>query len=359
MIFVILHLLIAYMLFSSSKLPVQSLPTESLVTNAVPTQKPTPSPAPTHLPLPSSFKLKGGTHTFQTFNNCGPAALSMALSHYLIDKSQNELGQRLRPYQHPQGINDDKSVTLAELAEFTKELGFIPYHRPAGDISLIKRALSQDIPVITRTLLESDSDIGHFRIVTGYDDVKTVLAQDDSLQGSNLEYSYSAFNDLWRAFNYEFLILLPPEKNHLAPTILENLFDPQTSWQQALNLSQQALTKNPADIYAGFNQSVALYHLGEYQNSINIFESVRYRLPARMLWYQLEPLLAYYTTGQYEQVLTLSQEILNADNPAYSELHYLQGKIHEIRGNVAKANESFRLAHTYNHNTGFWRVNVK
>jgi tetratricopeptide (TPR) repeat protein len=283
----------------------------------------------------------------------------MTLSHYQMNKSQHELGQRLRPYQHPQGIHDDKSVTLAELAEFTKELGFTPYHRPAGDIDLIKRALSQDIPVITRTWLESNSDIGHFRVITGFNDTKGILVQDDSLQGSNLEYSYSAFNDLWRAFNYEFLILLPPEKNHLAPIILGNLHKSQDSWQQALDLSQQALIKNPADIYAGFNQSVALYHVGQYQQSVKAFETVRYRLPTRMLWYQLEPLLAYYATGGYDQVISLSQEILTADNPAYSELHYLQGKIHQIRGDISNANESFRLAHTYNHDTGFWLVNVK
>ena len=90
-----------------------------------------PTPTPYALPaIPPQKILPTDYHIFQTFNNCGPAAFSMALRFYGITESQATLGQALRPYQVPSGDNDDKSVTLEEMAEKSKEYGFTPIHRP-------------------------------------------------------------------------------------------------------------------------------------------------------------------------------------------------------------------------------------
>ena len=154
---------------------------------------PSPKPAATPIVLPQIPQhkaLPGGTQVFQTFNNCGPAALSMALSHFGITVSQQELGQTLRPYQIPGGDNDDKSVTLEELAKKAQEYGLVAFHRPNGTIDRLKQLIAADVPVITRTLLHADDDIGHYRVVKGYDEATGELFQDDSLQGKNLWFIY-------------------------------------------------------------------------------------------------------------------------------------------------------------------------
>src|SRR3989338_6887144 len=120
----------------------------SVVKSVIPTLIPEPTIAIT---IPNSKVLPGTYHIFQTFNNCGPAAFSMALSYYGINKSQQELGNEIRPYQVANGDNDDKSVTLEELAEKSKEFNLVPFHRPNGTIELIKLFLTYDLPVITRT----------------------------------------------------------------------------------------------------------------------------------------------------------------------------------------------------------------
>src|SRR5690242_6277849 len=71
--------------------------------------------------LPEKKTLAIPYHTFQSFNNCAPAALSIALSYYGVNKTQQELMADLRPYNNPQGINDDKSTTPDELAEEAKK----------------------------------------------------------------------------------------------------------------------------------------------------------------------------------------------------------------------------------------------
>lgn len=324
-----------------------------------------PIPVPTSLPTPQSVLptlprqklLSGGTQTFQTFNNCGPAALSMALSHYGVNVSQQQLGRELRPYQHPTGDNDDKSVTLAELAAKADKYGLVAYHRPAGTVELIKQLVALDLPVITRTWLNPGEDIGHYRVITGYDDTAQEFIQDDSLQGANLRYTYSAFEELWGPFSYEFLVLVPPEKQLQVEAVLGNVLDETTAWRTALVMAETTLSENPSDVYGAFNRSVALYHLGDYAGAIAAYEAVAAQLPPRILWYQIEPILAYWKRGDQQIVLQLADQILNRQNRAYSELYYLKGVIYQDQGNQTAADQAFAQADSYNA-TGSWRVNI-
>lgn len=316
-----------------------------------------PSPTPSSPPRPSSKILPGGVHVFQTFNNCGPAALSMALSLYGINVTQAQLGQELRPYQIPNGDNDDKSVTLEELAEKSREYNFTPYHRPNGDLDLIRKFIASDIPVITRTLTKQDEDIGHYRIVKGYDDSSLQLIQDDSLQGKNLWYSYNDFNSLWKQFNFEYLVLVPEGKKQIAENILGEDIDEKIAWEKAVKNSRSQLIQNPDDVSTRFNLSVALYHIGDYKASVEEFEKIENQLPFRTLWYQIEPVQSYYALGNYEQsstaynrVFEITDRILNYHNRAFSELYLIRGEIHRKQGNLEAAKGEFEKAVFYNRN---------
>jgi len=260
------------------------------------------------------------------------------------------LGQALRPYQNSQGDNDDKSVTLPELGEKAKDYNLVSYHRPNGNRELIKRAISAGFPVITRTWLTASEDIGHYRVIKGFDDTTRTLIQDDSLQGKNLVYSYEDFDEIWEKFNYEFLLLIPSEKEHLAEGILMENFDEQSSWELAANRAERLLTENPNDIYARFNYSVALFHTGNYANAVSEFEKVETRLPFRTLWYQIEPIEAYYELEQYDRVLQMTERILNNQNRAFSELYLIRGNIFSTRGDMGAAQAEYDKALFYNKN---------
>lgn len=323
------------------------------------TQVPASSPNPVRH-LPNAFTIPGGTHTFQTFNNCGPAALSMALSLSGINVSQQELGRAMRPYQHPQGNNDDKSVTLKEVAAKGEEYGLIAYHRPAGSIELIQQFVAEGIPVITRTWLNLGEDIGHYRVVKGYDQNAGVLIQDDSLQGANLRYTDADYLSLWRDFNYEFVVLVPAAKTALAEEILADasVLDQNAAWLKALEIAEAERAQNPTSPFPEFNRSVALYYLGEFEDAISAFEAVQNRLPNRMLWYQIEPILAYYQAGHNDRVLQMTNQILNNHNRAFSELYFLRAQVFARRGDQESAAAELQKANQYN-SSGSWRVNVE
>lgn len=310
-----------------------------------------PSPTPTLPPIPVTKILDNGSyHIFQSFNNCGPASLSMTLRFYGINESQEVIGNALRPYQIPDGDNDDKSVTLDEMAEYSKKFGLIPYHRPMGNPELVKQFLANDIPVIVRTWTKPTEDIGHYRVIKGYDNTAGTFLQDDSLQNKNLTYTYSDFNEIWKKFNYEYLVLVPKEKQALAERIMGENTNEKFAWQSAVDNSLNVLAQNPEDIYARFNLSVAYYHTGDYQKSVNEFEKVENQLPFRTLWYQTEPIEAYFKLGNYDRVFQLTDKILNNQNRAFSELYILRGKIYQSRGQTELARQEYQNAVYYNVN---------
>ena len=274
----------------------------------------------------------------------------MALSYVGVEKTQAELGQVLRPYQITGGDNDDKSVTLVEVANQAEKYGLLTYLRPNGDIEKLKKFIANNIPVITRTWLKKDEDVGHYRVIRGYDDKRGVIIQDDSLQGKDLTYTYSDFDQLWQTFNYEYLVIVKEEEKETVEGILGEELNEQRAWENALTRVNQLLGNNPDNIHLKFARSRIYYYLKDYEKSVDDFDEVENKLSFRTLWYQIEPLLSIYETGDNERVLIVSDNILRNQNRAYSELYILRGKVFQRYGNETRANEEFQLALRYNEN---------
>jgi tetratricopeptide (TPR) repeat protein len=279
------------------------------------------------LNIPEKKIIPGRYHAFQTFNNCGPASLAMALSYFDVNVTQQQLGQALRPYQ-----------VKEEMGAKAEEYGFTVYFRPAGTIEMLKTFIAYDIPVIARTWTKPDEDIGHFRLVRGYDDDLQQILQDDSLQNKNLWFSYDEFNSMWDKFGFEYLVLVPNDKLDIARKILGEDLDEQVAWQKS------------AANTTGLNRSVALYHLGDYSGSVREFEAVENFLPARALWYQLEPIQAYYQLANYDRVFSITDQIIENGNRANSELYLIRGQIYENQGNTSAARTEYQKAVFYNVN---------
>lgn len=317
-----------------------------------------PSPTPTQLIQKTiDFKKPGLTelipmkkHVFQTFNNCGPAALSMALSYYGIEMSQAELGQKLRPYQNSLGDNDDKSVNLDEFAIEASKHSLTTFHRPNGRLELIKTLVANGVPIIVRTWLNPNDDIGHFRIIRGFNDSTRKITQDDSYHGKDLQIDYNEFFSMWQPFGYEYLLLLKPDQKELVAAILGEEENEKQAWENAKSRSLEELSKNSSDPYTLFNLSTAHYQLGNYDDSVKYFEQVESKLPFRMLWYQIQPIRSYQKLKNYPRVFGLTNKILNNYNRAFSELYQIRGEVYLEQGNRGAAKVEFEKAVLYNSN---------
>lgn len=305
-------------------------------------------PTVTIVKPPQQVTLPQSRFVSQTFNNCGPASLSMVLSLWGVNRSQEELASKMRPFNNPAGGVDDKSIFAPEFVKAAKEQGLQSLHRPNGDIDLLKKLTANGIPVVVRTWLNPEEDIGHFRIVRGYDEGTRTILQDDSYQGPSLTYSYEEFNQMWKPFNYGYILVYPQEKQETVEAILGEELDEKVSWQHALQRAERQLQQNQNDPYALFNIATAEYYLGNYDRTVTYYEQAREGLPARMLWYQLEPLQAYLKTKQYEKVFSLTDTILNNGNMAYTELYLMRGQAYLEQGRVDDAEKEFEKAVYYN-----------
>jgi len=299
---------------------------------------------------PQSYKIKLPNHYYQSFNNCGPATLSLVLNYYGQPTTQQEIGNILRPYQNIKGDNDDKSVSLEEMAEEAEKRSNLAYHRANGDINLIQQLTSNGIPVIVTTWLKSNEDIGHYRVITGYDSQKMIIYQDDSFQGPNRSYSFDEFLALWQPFNYQYLVIAPTEKMPLINKILGSNLDIVNNWKNTLTRGIEEENINTQNPYPIFNQAVANYYLSNFDKAINLYEKVATRLPKRMLWYQPELIDAYIKTGQYSTANSMIDSILNSGNKAYSELYILRGDIFLKQNDIDSARHEYETAVQYNIN---------
>lgn len=294
--------------------------------------------------------LANPKHVYQTFNNCGPATLSMILSWYGVDVSQAELGRKMRPFQNPQGDNDDKTIFTAEFVSWAKKYGLEAIGRVNGDIELLKKFTANGIPVVVKTWLSPGEDIGHFRLVRGFDEGRGVIVQDDSYQGPNRKITDYDFLSLWQPFNYHYIIVYPPELKEKVAAIIGRELEESIAWQNARERAEKEQNLDSANPYPAFNIATAAYYLKDYEGSVRAFEAVENDLPRRMLWYQIEPILAYQKLGDEERVFELIARIMENGNKAFSELYLIRGEIYLGRGEKDKAKEQFELALYYNEN---------
>ena len=307
-------------------------------------------PTPVVSDIPQSYVIPLKKHMFQSFNNCGPATLSMTLSYLGVDKSQQELGERLRPYQVVGGVNDDKSVTLSEVASQAEIYGFHAYLRPNGTPEKLEEIIALGLPVVTRTWTHTDEDIGHYRVVRGYDKSAQEFIQDDSLQGKDLHYSYHEFLELWKPFNYEYLVIVDDKRQAQVEAILGEDVWEKVAWENALKRVEIEAKEDPSNVHLGFAKSRIYYYLGDYKKSVEEFEKVEDRLSFRTLWYQMEPILAYEKLGDRARVFALTDNILNNQNRAYSEAYLVRGRMLERVGDKSGARGEYEKAVMYNRN---------
>jgi len=256
----------------------------------------------------------------------------------------------MRPYQHLKGDNDDKTIFPHEFVAWVEKFGLKAIYRPNGSLQLIKLLTANGVPVVVKTWLRPNEDIGHFRIVRGFDEGAKVIIDDDSYFGPNRKIPYFDFMSMWQPFNYAYIPVYKPEKEEIVKAILGEDLDLKVVYQKAVERAKRETELDSENVYPIFNQAISYYHLDEYEKSVTEFEKVENRLPRRMLWYQIEPILAYKELKNYDRVFEISNWLFEHGNQAFSELYQIRGEIYLEKGDKEAAKREFELALEYNKN---------
>ena len=302
--------------------------------------------APEIQPVSSQVTLTGFEHEWQTWNNCGPATVSMNLSYYGHVGTQVEAAQFLKPNR------EDKNVSPDELVAYARSLGYEGLVGHGGDVSTLKHLLSNGLPVVVEIWVEPEDHggMGHYRLLTGYSEVEGQFWAYDSLHGPRITVPIDGFDDAWRVFNRTYVVVFPPERANLVYAILGSGADGTAMYEEALRNAQEEIEAVPEDAYAWFNVGTNYARLGEAALAASAFdEARRIGLPYRMLWYQFDIFETYLATGRYQEVIELTTATLKATG-GLEELYYYRGLAYQATSQPQAAIDDFQAALTYNPN---------
>ncbi|MCX6069321.1 MAG: C39 family peptidase [Chloroflexi bacterium] len=336
-------------------------PTTTLTSTPGPTQAPTVTPTPTiePTPLPASVQLKGVRHEYQKWNNCGPANLSMALSYWGWPGDQRDTAAYLKPNAR------DKNVMPYEMAGYVQdETDLDVILRVGGDLDLLKRFIAAGFPVLVEKGFEGegfDGWMGHYEVLTGYDDSRQRFTAQDSYIMADLPVDYADLLAHWRAFNYLYLVIYPAEREAEVMSLLgphaDEDYDNQAAAQKASD--EIFATSGRDQFFAWFNRGTNLVRLQDYAGSSQAFDEA-YAIdaqiavsdpdhrPWRMLWYQTGPYFAYFFTGRYGDVINLAtQTLVNASEPTLEESWYWRARARAAVGDSAGAIEDLQISLDY------------
>jgi len=323
-------------------------------TLAGPTSTPAPSPTttPNPTPIPGKVTLKGVIHEYQKWNNCGPATLAMALSYWQWKGDQRNTAEILKP--NPR----DKNVMPYEMQSYVEEnAGLKATVRMGGDLDLLKRLIAAGFPVVIEKGFEVSGEgwMGHYEVLTGYDDTKSVFTAQDSYIMANLPVPYKELAQFWRHFDYIYVVIYPAERENEVLAVLGPQADETANLQYAAQKSSDEIysLEGREKFFAWYNRGTNLVKLQDYAGAAEAYDQAfaiypdipEKDRPWRMLWYQTGPYFAYFYTQRYQDVINLATTtIIAANEPAIEESFYWRAMARAALGDTAGAIEDYRTS---------------
>ena len=347
--------------------PSPTLPPTETPTITPTEEGPTPSPEPTATatlaptPLPVSITLQGVRYEDQhgKWSYCAPVNLSMLLSYWGWEGDREDTGPALKPYDR------DKNVMLYEMEDYVDEQtelnALVRYN---GDLDLLRTFLSEGFPVlIERGVYERDFHgvvtwMGHYQVLTGYNDQAEYFLAQDSYTTPNLQVPNDELYDGWRSFNYAYMVAYPPEREAEVMTILGDAADEEKNYQAALERARDdILTQEGQQLFfAYFNRGTNLVKLQDYFGAAQAYDQAftlysdlpEDQRPWRMMWYQTGPYFAYFYSGRYQDVINLADNTLEImSEPILEETYYWRAQAKWALGDTNGAVQDFRTSLEY------------
>jgi len=307
---------------------------------------------PTSTALPSAVSLPAPEWEKQDINNCGPASLAMYLRFYGWEGNQTDITELLKPYR------EDRNVNVEELVYYVRtRAGWLnAEYRVGGDLELMKEFITVGIPVMIEESfyfeepywINDDLWAAHYNLITGYDDIAQVFTGQDSFHGADRRIPYRELDEYWQSFNRVYVLIFRPDQDDIVKAILGENWDVDRNRQNALDIAMQETRDEPGNAYAWFNLGSNLTYFERYIEATEAFDIAReIGLPQRMLRYQFSPFIAYFHTGQMDDLITLTEYALEI-TPNSEEAWLWHGWAMYRSGDSQQAQQDFERAYQEN-----------
>lgn len=309
-----------------------STPKPPVSSPAAPTEPPAPTIAAT--PLPQKAEITGIHYMDQhgLWNYCAPATLGMQLSYWGWVRDREVIGAMIKPY------DKDKNVMLYEMADYVQSTTSLHATvRSGGTLDTLKALVANSFPVLVeKGIYIKDYNgrlgwVGHYAVISGYDDNQNVFITQDAYFSANYKVSYVDLEKQWREFNYAFIVLHKPEQTAEIHTLLGPLAQESQAYTVAAERAQSELQTLTGEdhFFAQFNLGTSLVGLQRFGEAAAAYDEA-FRLlaeldrkPWRIMWYQTGPYFAYYYTGRSQHVINLATKTIGATTEPYLEESYV------------------------------------
>jgi tetratricopeptide (TPR) repeat protein len=308
------------------------------------------TPSPAIQPALPAVALTGQLrHEWQTWNNCGPATLSMYLSYYGAYLGQDAVRETIRPNW------EDKHASAHDMAEYAQAQGLNALVRYNGDADRLRLLLSNGVPVMVATwhIDSKGEQMGHYRLITGYDDAAQEWIVWDSLEARGVSaskpyvgvrLSYEEMEHTWPVYSGIHLVIYDEAQAPTVRAIVGEDWDDATMWRRALADAEALVEAAPENGFAWFSLGTALLRNNRAEEAAAAFDRARViGLPYRMMWYQFGAFEAYYQVGRHEEVIALADATIKVTSDV-EELHYWRALALEALGDLDGARAALRTA---------------
>jgi hypothetical protein len=225
-------------------------------------------PRPTPKDAPASLVVSDMKHVWQSLNNCGPAAVVMALSALGVDVNQETARLALR------GTDVRRGMGPQGVGPWVKEnFNLRSTWRNGGTNDLLKRLIANGfVPMVTQWMQDpSVSRIAHWRTVRGYDDKLGVFYVNDSMLGNMVQLSYDWFGRNWQSFAYRYMVIYQPQDEALLQAVIgkdwSELYVRQAMYERA---KDEAIGQNTNFAWLAYGE--AAYANGVFDEAVAAFE---------------------------------------------------------------------------------------
>ena len=311
-----------------------------------------PVPQGSTTPPPASAVISGVPYISQhgLWNYCAPATLAMALSYEGWVGDRTNIGSVVKP------MDTDKNVMIDELVDYVNdETHLKALYRYGGTLTLLKSLISAGYPVVIEkgTFIHETSTgrlswMGHYNLLTGYDDGQQIFIVQDAYFSADYPIAYNLIEDEWRGFNNVFMVVYLPAEEARLKAVLGAWQDVPASVQLAARTAYNEIstTAELNQFFAWYNLGSSMELSGDSRGAVGAFDTAfqlypalpAERRPFRVLWYRDEAYEAYYHMGQYQHVIDLATATLDtAVEPCMEESYYWRGMAFRALGDLGAA----------------------
>lgn len=249
-----------------------------------------------------SVEVKLGNISYypQTWNNCAPASLSMILSFYQIDISQQFIESRIKSNKN------DVHISTEELQDFMLSHNYHLHIEDGLSVLDIIEVINENKPVMVPIWYKrsEDDQMGHYIVITGYDDSRKIFYIKDPLDGEREYIPYEEFDHLWKVFNRTILI----------PDVTAGSY----------NFENREVVQEPYDFFDWYNLGVE--SMDHPETALGYFrKALVLEYPERFYWYNTKIFKTLFDTRNYRDIIHLSNETLRTCL-AIEEIWYWRAK---------------------------------